>query len=216
MKKTKVIIFIVIILISICTIVLSTSYDTSTVYISDDSSKYHLQGCDEMHSRPKRTTVATAQRYGWAPCKVCNPYGLADEFYGTNNKDVPTENFLGFTFIASIISFFICNHIVNLFLKDYNRDNEYVDIALKCRMTISFNILALIVLRLIDVNILTWIGIVYYAVITFTQLVLLIGWIHSLFQERNLDRDMKKILICNIISMIINGCAAFALYEILN
>lgn len=90
MKKTKVIIFILInlIFISIGVVVFAdTTSDTRTVYISEDSSKYHLKGCDEMHSRPNQTTVATAEKYGWSPCKECNPYGLATTFYGEEEKD---------------------------------------------------------------------------------------------------------------------------------
>ena len=64
----------------------STS-DTRTVYITKTDSKYHAYGCDALKNTPSKTTVETAKNRGYAPCKICDPYGLATELYGLNNNN---------------------------------------------------------------------------------------------------------------------------------
>jgi len=61
--------------------------DDRTVYITKTGSKYHSQGCDYLDTRPYSTTVSNAEHAGFSPCKVCNPYGLATEFYNVNSSN---------------------------------------------------------------------------------------------------------------------------------
>lgn len=109
MKKTKVIVFIILIISLINSKVLALSdaeyneryqrakeltrsvnaYQASndlesdkTVYVTDNDSKYHVIGCDSMKSSPIKTNLEKAEEYGYSPCKRCNPYGRATSFYG--------------------------------------------------------------------------------------------------------------------------------------
>lgn len=56
---------------------MQTNSDNRTVYITKTGVKYHKAGCDTMKSTPYKITVSQADSRGYAPCKVCNPYGLA-------------------------------------------------------------------------------------------------------------------------------------------
>ena len=65
----------------------NTSIDDRTVYITKTDSKYHAYGCDLLKNTPSKTTVETAKNKGYAPCKVCDPYGLATRLYGLNKNN---------------------------------------------------------------------------------------------------------------------------------
>ncbi len=91
----------------------TSNTDTRTVYLTSNGSKYHISGCDEMTSRPYKTTVSEAENRGYSPCKVCNPYGLATEFYGISDNG----NTKIFYFILGIVIISITYMIVPLICK---------------------------------------------------------------------------------------------------
>ena len=86
----------------------NTSNDTDdrTVYITKTGSKFHAYGCDYLNSTPYKTTITTAMDKGYSPCKVCNPYGLATNFYGLddNNVSLLLNSFNTEYFIALLIA----------------------------------------------------------------------------------------------------------------
>lgn len=59
----------------------SSNTDTRVVYVTSTGSTYHLAGCNKLDSTPHSLTVTEANSKGYAPCKKCNPYNLADDFY---------------------------------------------------------------------------------------------------------------------------------------
>lgn len=67
--------------VSSSTITTSNDTDTRIVYVTSTGSKYHLAGCDKLDSTPHSLTVTQANSKGYAPCKKCNSYNLADDFY---------------------------------------------------------------------------------------------------------------------------------------
>ncbi len=70
----------------------STTYDSNsddrTVYITRTGAKYHMSGCDYLDNTPYKLTIAEAESKGYAPCKVCNPYGLAPEKEESNSSNI--------------------------------------------------------------------------------------------------------------------------------
>lgn len=106
MKKKK-IIFITFFLITLLLIIFygkkifANYYDSNIVYVTKSDSKYHLKGCDYLNAMPYKTTVRQAENMGFSPCKHCDPYGLATEFYGLNTNYNVAEN------LNPVILFFI-------------------------------------------------------------------------------------------------------------
>lgn len=89
------------ILLSICLliffIVFITSFalaDSEIVYVTKTGSKFHVYGCDYLDSAPIRTNLNNAINRGYSPCKVCNPYGLADDYYYEEENDYLIANLI--------------------------------------------------------------------------------------------------------------------------
>ena len=53
--------------------------DYRDVYVTTNDSKFHSYGCDKIKNTPHKMNVTEAQEKGYAPCKICNPFGLAGE-----------------------------------------------------------------------------------------------------------------------------------------
>lgn len=56
----------------------SNTYSEKYVYVTESGSKYHEYGCNTIKSTPHKMELETAINKGYAPCKVCNPYGFAN------------------------------------------------------------------------------------------------------------------------------------------
>ena len=76
-----------------------------------------------------------------------------------------------------IILFFIfwcvCNYIVKYFFNN-NANDDFVMSAVKYRKTIMFFILALVFFIFFNINFLTWIGIIYYIIISILEGIMLV------------------------------------------
>ena len=91
--------------VSSSTSITSNDTDTRIVYVISTGSKYHLAGCDKLDSTPHSLTVTQANSKGYAPCKKCNPYNLANNFYeNTFNPDILLFIILVMFIIVIIIS----------------------------------------------------------------------------------------------------------------
>lgn len=88
--------------------------------------------------------------------------------------------------ILFFIFWFIWNYTVKIFLSN-NLTDDFVLSAIKYRKTLMFNILTLIFFMLFDINFLTWIGIVYYIIISILEGVMLVISVIT-----NLDYYIKK------------------------
>lgn len=55
--------------------------DRRMVYITSTGSTYHIPGCSKLDSTPHSLTITEATNKGYAPCRKCNPYNLAEDFY---------------------------------------------------------------------------------------------------------------------------------------
>lgn len=64
--------------------------DNKKVYVTETGSKYHIAGCNKLDNEPHALSLDSATSKGYAPCKNCNPYGLADTFYAkkANNSTI--------------------------------------------------------------------------------------------------------------------------------
>jgi len=99
---------------------ISTSNDNRTVYVTTNGAKFHSAGCDEMKSTPHSITVANAQNRGYAPCKVCNPYGLAGTTTSENKSNL--TNPLVYIIIGLLIVLIL--YIIFNDNKNYNKKNN--------------------------------------------------------------------------------------------
>lgn len=59
--------------------------DTDFVYVTQNGSKFHSYECNYLNSTPMKINLDTAINKGYSPCKACNPYGLADDYYEEEN-----------------------------------------------------------------------------------------------------------------------------------
>lgn len=55
--------------------------DRRMVYVTSTGSTYHIPGCSKLDSTPHSLTITEATNKGYAPCRKCNPYNLAEDFY---------------------------------------------------------------------------------------------------------------------------------------
>lgn len=78
--------------------------DELYVFITKDSSKFHLAGCDYLDGRPIKVTLEWAESNGYGSCPHCNPHDLNNNYWlGTN---------IVITFIIIIIIFIILGIIL--------------------------------------------------------------------------------------------------------
>ena len=97
-KKVAVIFFIILSMISLCFNAYATD-GTETVYVTKTGSKYHTYGCDYLNGQPLKTTLSNAIDKGYSPCKMCNPYGLADTQSSASNSDENNNYFMYMTIV---------------------------------------------------------------------------------------------------------------------
>lgn len=83
--------------------------DNRYVYVTNSGSKFHSPGCDDLDSTPHKLTVEQAQEKGYAPCKVCNPYGLAGNTEKTTKKNINIPFFLVLGILIILIIYIIVN-----------------------------------------------------------------------------------------------------------
>ena len=84
--------------------------DNRTVYVTTTDSKFHSYGCDELKNTPHKLTVSEAQNKGYAPCKECNPYGLANDVV---SKKIDLKNISFILLFILFITYIIWNEIRN-------------------------------------------------------------------------------------------------------
>ncbi len=96
----------------------TSNEDNRTVYITKTDVKYHKAGCDTMKSTPSKITVSQADSRGYAPCKVCNPYGLA----GTVEKEINDTN--GVLILICIVLGIL---VIYLIINDKRHKNNYLN-----------------------------------------------------------------------------------------
>ena len=70
----KVIILLFIFLLFLTTLVFASSDDNPIVYITKNSAKYHLAGCDYLNGQPHAVRLSYAKSQGYGACKHCKPY----------------------------------------------------------------------------------------------------------------------------------------------
>lgn len=65
--------------------------DEDVVYVTSNGSRYHLESCSYLDNSSKvhKVKLRTAISKGYVPCKVCNPYGMAEteENQNSNNNN---------------------------------------------------------------------------------------------------------------------------------
>lgn len=120
--------------------------------------------------------------------------------------------------ILFLIFWCICNYIVKKFL-DYNIQEEFMVSAVKYRKTIMFNILALIFLIFMDIDFLTWIGIVYYIIISILEgIMLAISIITNLdyyIKEKIFETHMWLLVLVKTLNEIVSIFILFELFSLL-
>jgi micrococcal nuclease len=73
MKIKITIAFALLFLLMACSSTTSTSADSTTVYITNTGTKYHLEGCRYLDSSKIAISLSDACAKGYTPCSVCNP-----------------------------------------------------------------------------------------------------------------------------------------------
>lgn len=121
-KKVAVIFFIILSIISLCFNAYATD-GTETVYVTKTGSKYHTYGCDYLNGQPLKTTLSNAIDKGYSPCKMCNPYGLADTQSSASNSDENNNYFMYMTIVLSVIVIIVLLYIVNNKLSENQKNN---------------------------------------------------------------------------------------------
>lgn len=120
--------------------------------------------------------------------------------------------------ILFLIFWCICNYIVKKFLDD-NMQEEFVVSAVKYRKTIMFNILALIFLIFMDIDFLTWIGIIYYVIISILEgIMLVISIITNLdyyIKEKIFETHMWLLVLVKTLNEIVSIFMLFELFSLL-
>ena len=185
MKKTILIFFVLLLLIP--TFVFASN--TKTVYLTANGSKYHLYSCDYIKDIYYKTTVDNAEAQGYEPCKVCNPYGLANTNYknmsnsSSNDESILHSNFI--YIIAILLLFWIICYCVNIYLiqqfedvltlspiqkllfrQDVDDVQSIIHTSLACKREILFNIFAFVFLVLLNIKFLTIIALIYFIITT--------------------------------------------------
>lgn len=87
----------------------SSAEETKTVYITKNSSAYHLAGCTHMNGQPHPISLSQAQSRGYGACEYCKPY-------------VEDNRGIIFTFVIStIIAIIIIITLTFYFIGEYDR-----------------------------------------------------------------------------------------------
>lgn len=202
----------------------SSNYtDTRPVFVTQTGSKYHIQGCDYLNSKPSKTTVAIAENHGYSPCKVCNPYRLADSYYGTNTiTNYSNINLLIFILIM-FLCWIICNIILRKIFMNWKEHNAIVESALNYRKNIMFDMIVLLFLYSIDFNFLTWGGIVFYFIVAITEAILICVSIFApvenpeeTYLDELIEKNMNLLRISKILNEVVTVIMLIELFSILN
>mgnify|MGYP002557345597 CR=1 FL=1 len=82
----------------------SSKRETKTVYITKNSSVYHLAGCTHMNGTPHATTLEQAQSRGYGACEYCNPY-----VEKTDNKMIAVYSIIITIIVVTVILVLIEN-----------------------------------------------------------------------------------------------------------
>ena len=87
--------------------------DRRMVYVTSTGSTYHIPGCSKLDSTPHALSISEARNKGYAPCKKCNPYNLADSFYKSSPNPYVLLGIISFIFIIIILIFFKYSSIMS-------------------------------------------------------------------------------------------------------
>ena len=101
----------------------------------------------------------------------------------------------------------------------YNELNEFVMSCVKYRKTIMFDIILMIVFYIFNINFITWIGIVYYIIISIAEGILtVIAFISGIDDDINgkkLDKEAWALFIPKMLNEISSVFMIFFLFSIL-
>ena len=111
-------------------------------------------------------------------------------------------------FIVTILILFscwlVCNYLVKKYLLIYGEINEVIKITVKTRKTIFFDIIFFIFLYFMRVNFLTWVGMMYYIVISVLMYGVLFLSVLEIFKPgsgNKSNKDLWRIFLVNIINL---------------
>lgn len=79
--------------------------DRRMVYVTSTGSTYHIPGCSKLDSTPHSLTITEATNKGYAPCRKCNPYNLAEDFYKDTFNSYILLGIIPLIFIVFILFF---------------------------------------------------------------------------------------------------------------
>ena len=124
--------------------------------------------------------------------------------------------------VLLIVLFFIfwciCNYIVKYFLNN-NAEDSFVISAVRYRKTIMFSILALVFFIFFDINFLTWIGIIYYIIISILEgIMLVISVITNLdyyIKERIFETKMWLLVLAKTLNEVSSILMTVTLFSLL-
>ncbi len=87
------------------------------VYITDNSSKYHYYGCEDLTTTPHKIELSEAIHKGYYSCEKCSPYGSNDNEESDNLISYDMIIKLLFLIIGLLAFYIIVNEIKYIKLK---------------------------------------------------------------------------------------------------
>ena len=116
------------------------------------------------------------------------------------------------------IFWLICNTIVSKLIKE-NSCQEVIISSVKYRKTLFFDIVAIVIFTFLNIAFLTWIGIIYYILISIIEgIMLVIALVTNLdfyFKEHIFEKEMWLLVIVKFLNETASIIVALSLFSLL-
>ena len=116
------------------------------------------------------------------------------------------------------IFWLICNTIVRKLIKE-NSYQEVIISSVKYRKTLFFDIVAIVIFTFLNIAFLTWIGIIYYILISIIEgIMLVIALVTNLdfyFKEHIFEKEMWLLVIVKFLNETASIIVALSLFSLL-
>ena len=116
------------------------------------------------------------------------------------------------------IFWLICNTIVRKLIKE-NLYQEVIISSVKYRKTLFFDVVAIVIFTFLNITFLTWIGIIYYILISIIEgIMLVIALVTNLdfyFKEHIFEKEMWLLVIVKFLNETASIIVALSLFSLL-
>jgi len=136
----------------------------------------------------------------------------------TTDNIVILKDKLGIAFISLIIAWLFCNYLVKKFLKEYDEINTLIETTVKTRKTIFFNFIILLITSIIQIRIITWIALMYYAgisILMFCSLFLSLLEIFMPDTDNRFNKELWRLFGVNTLNLLMSFLIAYILANVI-